>query len=321
MKTPKDTSACDRRGPKGSRPLPQKASGREPQAAGAPAPLLTVVSCAIAPDKVDALFELLDPDAFTPTSWLDLERGTCRVDVFLEDSSKAPAVAAALKGAGALLGLTLDTALSTMARDDWANGWKRYFHAEKVSDRLVVCPTWEKYDAKPGERILWLDPGMSFGTGKHETTQGCLKFLDRLAAQGGTSRSVLDMGCGTGILSIGAKLLGFTDVRAFDIDPDCIGVARENAAANNVEFPVTVGDISKPWPAADIVLANILAPILIEFAAPVAASVAEGGRLVLSGILDEQYAKVRAAYEAQGLKELGTILLGEWRCGLWERAG
>ena len=280
--------------------------------------LLSVVSCAVPAEKVDALFELLDADAFTPTSWLDNETGKCHVDVFLEDAAQAPAVARALTDAAALAGLALKPEFSKLARADWAEGWKRYFHVEKISGRVIVRPSWEPYAAKPGECVITLDPGMSFGTGKHETTRACLRFLDRLAAED-SDRAVLDMGCGTGILSIGAKLLGFQEVSGFDIDPDCIQVSNENAAVNRVSIPFRTGDISKPWPATAVVVANILAPLLLQYAKPVAASVERSarGRLILSGILEGQYPAVRAAYEAEGLRELDAIQLGEWKSGLF----
>ncbi|MBQ9431337.1 MAG: 50S ribosomal protein L11 methyltransferase [Kiritimatiellae bacterium] len=283
--------------------------------------LLTVVSCGIAPEQVDCLFELLDADDFTPTSWYDLEKNVSRIDVFLENAEQAPAVCKALTDAAGLIGIELTPEISKMAKSDWAESWKRFFHVEKISERLVVRPSWEKYDAKPGEKVITLDPGMSFGTGKHETTQACLRFLDRLASEN-PNRRVIDMGCGSGILAIAAKLLGFSEVTAFDNDPDCIHVTKENAAANGVDFPVTVDDLSHPYPPAGVVVANILAPILVAFAEQVAASVADGqdARLILSGILDEQYPAVRAAYEAQGMRELDTILIKNWRSGLFARS-
>ena len=281
---------------------------------------LTVVSCAVPESAVDGLFELIDAELFTPTAWFDVEKQACRVDVFLEDAAQADAVKASLVQAGALLGLSLSPTLGTLARSDWAESWKRFFHVEKISTRVVVRPSWEPYEAKPGERVILLDPGLSFGTGKHATTQACLRFLDALASEN-SRRSVLDMGCGSGILAIGAKLLGFEDVRGFDNDPDCIRVSNENASINGVSIPFSLDDLSHPYPQTDVVVANILAPVLIQFAAPVAGSVASGpqARLVVSGILDEQYAAVRAAYQAQGLVEVESLLIENWRSGLFRR--
>jgi ribosomal protein L11 methyltransferase len=283
--------------------------------------VLTVVSCAVPETAVDALFELIDSDLFTPTAWFDVETKVSRVDVFLEDASQADAVEAALMAAGALAGLELRPERSTLSRSDWAESWKRFFHVEKVSERVVVRPSWEGYEAKPGECVIVLDPGLSFGTGKHATTQACLRFLDALAAED-SHRSVLDMGCGSGILAIGARLLGFRDVRGFDNDPDCITVSKENAGINGVAIPFSLDDLSHPHPAADIAVANILAPVLSRFAREIAGSVASGpqARLVVSGILDEQYEAVRAAFEAQGFAEVESLLLETWRSGLFRRA-
>ena len=281
---------------------------------------LTVISCAAPPESVDALFELLDAEAFTPTSCLDVETRQCRVSVFLEDPAQATAVAAELIRAGDLCGLALAPETDTLARADWAEAWKRFFHIERVSERIIIRPSWEVYDAKHGERVITLDPGLSFGTGKHATTQSCLRLLDRLAAEA-PGRSVLDMGTGTGILAIAAALLGFPDVRAFDNDPGCMAVAQENARANGLTLPFAVDDLTHVHPPADIVVANILAPVLIQFAPEVAGSMSQAprARLILSGILDEQYAAVKTAYEAQGLVEEESLLAGEWRTGLFAR--
>jgi len=281
---------------------------------------LIVVSCVVPEAAVDGLFELIDAELFTPTSWFDVEKKTCRVDVFLEDAAQVDTVRTALVRAGEMIGLHLEPALGTLARSDWAESWKRFFHVEKISEHVVVRPSWEAYAAKPGERVILLDPGLSFGTGKHATTQACLRFLDRLATEN-AMRAVLDMGCGSGILEIGAKLLGFTDVRGFDNDPDCIRVSDENASLNGVSIPFCLDDLSHAYEPAGVVVANILAPVLIRFASQVAGSLATGSqaRLIVSGILDEQYASVRAAYEAQGLKEIESLLIEEWRSGLFGR--
>jgi len=282
---------------------------------------LTVVSCAVPEAAVDALFELIDADFFTPTSWFDVEKRTCRVDVFLEDAAQVSRVCDELKRTGEVVGLALLPTVGTLARSDWAESWKRFFHVEKVSERVVVRPSWEVYDARPGECVITLDPGLSFGTGKHATTQACLRFLDRLAAED-AARTVLDMGCGSGILAIGARRLGFTEVSGFDNDPDCIRVSQENAAINGVCIPFRLDDLSHVHGPSGVVVANILAPVLIQFAAQVAGSVAPGAqsRLVVSGILDEQYAAVRAAYEARGLKEVESLLIENWRSGLFRCA-
>lgn len=281
---------------------------------------LTVVSLPLpSPEAADTLLELVDAEAFTPTVWEDVETGETRFEVFLEDAARASAVAEALRGAAALAGLgAASPEIGTLPAADWAEAWKRFFHVERVSPRVTIRPSWEPYEAAPGEAVVTLDPGMSFGTGRHPTTRACLIFLDELA-QGDLSRPVLDMGCGSGILSIAARKLGFAHVRGFDYDPDAVAVARENAALNGVRIPFEPRDLAANLDQGAVVLANILGPVLAAHAAEVACAVLPGGALVASGILESFYPEVRAAFEAQGLREARALTLGEWRTGLFTK--
>ncbi len=282
--------------------------------------MINVLACEIDSGLVDSLFELVDASFFTPTSRFDVESGSCRVEVFFEDLNGADEIRAALADGAELLGIALDFTLGEMAESDWAESWKRFFHVEHISERIVVCPTWEEYTPQPGECVITLDPGMSFGTGKHATTKGCLMLLDQLAAED-AERDFLDMGCGSGILSIGAHLLGFQNVRGFDNDPDCVRIATENAQLNGLELPFYLSDLEQPHPPAAVVTANILASVLIQFAPSVTASVAPGSasRLVLSGILDTQYHGVKECFEKLGFRELRNLLVEEWRSGVFGR--
>ena len=276
---------------------------------------LTVVSALLpSPEAADVLLELLDADAFTPTVWEDIETHTARLEVFLEQAETVPAVIEQIRQAAALAGLPLDVTQERLAAADWTEAWKRFFHVEHVSERVVIRPSWERYEAAPGEAVVTLDPGMSFGTGKHPTTQACLRFLDALAT-GDLARPVLDMGCGSGILSIAARKLGFTHVRGFDYDPDAVAVARENAALNGEVIPYEVRDLAANLDQGAVVLANILGPVLISYAAEVACAVLPGGALIASGILDSLYPEVREAFRKQGLEEQESMLIGEWRTG------
>ena len=282
--------------------------------------MINVLSFEIDNLLVDVLFELVDSDLFTPTSWFDVESGICRLDIFFEDATQRDSIKAALIGAADLIGIPLEFTLSQIAESDWSESWKRFFHIEHISERVVVCPTWEEYTPAEGECVITLDPGMSFGTGKHATTKGCLILLDQLAEED-AGRTFLDMGCGSGILSIGAHLLGFKGVRGFDIDPDCVRISKENAQLNNLDLPFYLSGLEKPHPKAAIVTANILASVLIQYAPSIVASLAEGegGRLILSGILDGQYAEVKSCFEKLGLVELRNILVEEWRSGVFVR--
>ncbi len=281
--------------------------------------MLTVLSFEIDNAMVDALFELIDSEIFTPTCRHDVETGLSRVEVFFDDASQEGAIRGALTDAAALMGLDPCFESAQLEQSDWAESWKRFFHVERISQRVVVCPTWEPYSPQPGECVIRLDPGMSFGTGKHATTQACLMLLDALAEEL-PGAPFLDMGCGSGILAIGAAKLGYTGVRGFDIDPECVRIAAENAHINDVRIAFYEAGVDRPHPPATVAAANILAPVLIECAGPIAASIAPGGWLVLSGILDSQYAAVRERFEHEGFAEVRTVLIDEWRSGCFRNA-
>lgn len=278
---------------------------------------LTVVSAVLpSAEAADVLLELLDGEQFTPTVWEDVEQRQVRLEVFLEAADRAAEVSGQLQALAAVAGVPLRVEVGQLPAADWAEAWKRFFHVERVSERVVIRPSWEAYEAAAGEVVITLDPGMSFGTGRHPTTRACLQLLDELAVAPLT-RPVLDMGCGSGILSIAASKLGFTHVRGFDYDADAVAVARENAALNGLSLPFEVRDLAANLDQGAVVLANILGPVLIEHAAEVACAVLPGGALVASGILETLYAQVRAAFEAVGLRERKSVLIGEWRSGLF----
>jgi ribosomal protein L11 methyltransferase len=185
---------------------------------------------------------------------------------------------------------------------------------------------WQRgtYVLPPGDAVLWLDPGLAFGTGNHETTRLCVERLVALAeAQPASSKSaapqarVIDAGCGSGILALSAVLLGFRDVVGFDNDPEAVRVSEENAALNGLAGRVQffVGDLVSGLSGreAEIVLANIQADVLMRFARELVAAVAPGGALILSGILAAENAAVRAAFEAVTPGwSINARTMGEW---------
>ena len=191
--------------------------------------------------------------------------------------------------------------------EDWENNWKQYFKPFPVGERLVIKPSWEEYDALDGRILLEIDPGSSFGTGQHHTTYLCLEELQHLVKGG---EKVLDMGCGSGILSIAALLLGADRAYACDIDEKAVDVAYENAALNGVgrdRYTVRAGDVLSDqglrrdmgggW---DIVVANIVADVIIALAPAALDLMKPGGVFLCSGIIDQRADEVRAALEAQG---------------------
>ncbi len=281
---------------------------------------MTVVSCSVDERYVNPLFEVFDGGDFVLTSYRDVEETSATMQIFLPNPADAPRAAEALAAAGRIVGLELAPETGTIPDEDWKLSYRKHFKTEVISPRLVVRPPWEAVTPAPGQKVLTLDPGIAFGTGQHPTTRACLDAIDALAVEG-TDRSFLDVGCGSGILSIAAALEGFRDVHGFDNDPDAVRNANENAEANGLGALFSDGDLSAPGVAtpADVVAANVLAPVLVRFAREVGALVNPGGRLILSGILDEQYDEVRAAYAALGFTELSNRLVGEWRTGLFTK--
>ena len=280
---------------------------------------ITVVSAEVPQSAAQPLADWLAEQEIFASTWEDREGGPSRVEIFLENPAGANDAAASIVAAGRAVGLELSPTIGTLKAEDWSESWKRFFSVVHVSPHLVVRPPWEDYTPAQGEKVLVLDPGMSFGTGKHATTQACMGFLDELA-QADPRRDVLDVGCGSGILSIAAAKLGFQSVRGIDNDEDAVRIAGENAAANGVEAAFQTQDLAVCDLQATVVVANVLAPVLIQFAASIARCVRRvpGNALILSGILETQYDEVRDAYVALGFREIKNILVGEWKTGMFQ---
>jgi ribosomal protein L11 methyltransferase len=204
----------------------------------------------------------------------------------------------------------------------WAEKWKEHFKPVGVSRRLVIRPSWEAYEAAAGETILVIDPGQAFGTGTHETTQMCLQLIDDLYASATPHpRRVLDVGTGTGILGIAAAKLGAAEVHGIDNDPLAVEVCAENASVNGVQavFRATDTPVEKTVGEYDLVIANIIAEILVDMKEALVSRLAPGGRLLLSGILDEKSGWVRTELEAEGLTTLEERRNGQWAALLFSR--
>ncbi len=280
---------------------------------------ITIVSAEVPQSAAQPLADWLAEQEIFASTWEDREGGPSRVEIFLEDPAGTEEAAASIVAAGRAIGLDLEPTIGTLKAEDWSESWKRFFSVVHVSPHLVVRPPWEEYTPAQGEKILVLDPGMSFGTGKHATTQACMGFLDELS-QTDPRRDVLDVGCGSGILSIAAAKLGFQSVRGIDNDEDAVRIAGENAAANGVEAEFQTQDLAVCDLQATVVVANVLAPVLIQFAESIARCVRRvpGNALILSGILETQYDEVRDTYVALGFREVKNILVGEWKTGMFQ---
>ena len=284
---------------------------------------MTYVSCSIPEQYVNPLFEVFDGGDFILSSYRDVEEPLTRMRIYFEDAARADAARRALASAMEIVGVRAAIEVGEMPDEDWKFAYRRHFKVEEIGRRLVTVPAWEPVPV--GDRIpVVLDPGMAFGTGKHETTRACLEYIDACAPQPGEPPvSFLDMGCGSGILSIAAAKLGYAPVRGFDVDQEAVDASRENAAKNGVDVEYEKFALGRahgaatPVRAYGLVAANILGPLLIRFADEIVPSV--GDRLIVSGILNGLYPEVLAAYEARGLCEVSCKTLGEWTTGLLKR--
>ena len=199
---------------------------------------------------------------------------------------------------------------------DWATAWKRHFPVLRIGRRLVIRPTWRRHRPLRDEVVVTLDPGMAFGTGLHPTTRLSLVALERVADAGGPEvlARVLDVGCGSGILSIAAAQLGAGSVLGLDLDPIAVEATAANARRNHLSRRIRARRGSLPSRQApfDLALANLVASVLIDLAAGLAAELRPGGRLIAAGIFSDREADVRAAFESNGLEFEGRDVESDW---------
>jgi ribosomal protein L11 methyltransferase len=277
-------------------------------------------------EKLDALMELMGGMEPPPTAWEDVETGEAWLETYDADKPEIERRAREMSALAELLdGRVRAAHITTVEAADWTEAWKSFFHATRISTRIVVRPSWESYEAGPGEIVVDIDPGLSFGTGLHPTTRACLRYLDELAEQvpEGELRALrlVDIGCGSGILAIAAAKLGFASVAAVDNDALAVRVAGENISLNGIvaeRCSVGVADVlTDALPRGEVVVANILAPVLSEAAPRIVGSLWQSphSALVLSGILDSQFAEVQSVYEGQGMALQSTKLEEGWRTG------
>jgi ribosomal protein L11 methyltransferase len=262
------------------------------------------------------LHEVRKPDAPRSFFWL---KG------LFPDKPAARAAWKALRGSLPPRVSALKPDLRSVRHEDWANSYKQHFKAWSFGG-LHWVPVWQRESFKiNGEPVLWLDPGMAFGTGNHESTRLCVERILEFAEQAGdakarATRSVIDAGTGSGILALSAAKLSFRKIFAFDNDPEAVRIAQENAKLNEADNIVdfAVGDLSESLKRrkADLVLANIQADILQENAKTLAASVKAGGWLVLSGLLAKTDVEpTRAAFDGLNNKiQWRESVQGEWAC-------
>ena len=289
------------------------------------------ILCALLTDIGFKGFAIYDPDDFDELMagkvghWDYLEEGLMeeltagepRVTVYVPDNAQGAEQLVALrnltkqlkKREDALDFGSLEITGKDIREEDWANNWKQYFRPLPVGERLWITPTWVDEPVPAGRCALRIDPGSSFGTGQHDTTKLCLALLEGCVAPGA---HVLDIGCGSGILSIGAMLLGAGDAIAIDIEQNAAESAAENAARNGIDlahYETICGNILEDEALAkrlgsgyDVVCANIVSDILIAMRGLFRGYLRDGGTLLLSGIIDERLDEVKSAMEDAGFR-------------------
>jgi ribosomal protein L11 methyltransferase len=315
------------------------------------------ISVVTTAEAEDAVTELLSRIFASPaTAYTDAETQTTTAAVFCERrppelQAKREALRAGLqriKSFGLDVG-AVGVRIQKLPRQDWAESWKRHFKPIEIGGSLLIKPSWSNRRPRAGQAVVVLDPGLSFGTGQHPTTEFCLSELERgrfqsaarmstggsrqferttpsrRAATGDRSRSFLDIGTGSGILAIAAAKLGYSPVHAFDFDPEAVRVAISNARANGVNSKIRIrrADVTKPprrfLGNYDVVCANLISTLLISERRTIATLVRRNGVLVLAGILKLEFHQVQAAYESLGFNLVASKAEKEWRSGIWHR--
>ncbi|MGG3563808.1 50S ribosomal protein L11 methyltransferase [Neobacillus rhizosphaerae] len=204
--------------------------------------------------------------------------------------------------------------ISEVNEEEWATAWKKYYNPVKISEKFTIVPTWEEYTpVSSDELIIELDPGMAFGTGTHPTTVMCIQALERTVKPGDR---VIDVGTGSGVLSIAAAMLGAEDVRAFDLDEVAVTQARLNIKLNKVHPSVSISQNNLldnvEENSADVIVANILAEVILRFTDDAARVIKPGGAFITSGIIKQKKDQVKEALVNSGFEILETILMEDW---------
>ena len=274
------------------------------------------------PDQPHGIWEIIDP------SLLDNMPADVLVHAWFEETPAVPSLLDSIRcklselssgntGFADYGALTLDT--RSVNDQSWTGVWKKYFKPFHVSDRLVIKPTWEPYTPEKDDLVIEIDPGMAFGSGTHETTGMCLSLLEKTIHGG---EEIIDVGTGSGILAIGAALLGAGHVLAIDIDPDAVKVAGDNILHNHVGGIVSVQQgnlLDRVSEVCDICVANIISDVIISFAAHLIKHIRPDGLFICSGIVSVRSDEVAAALEAAGFEIVSRTVRGEWTAFLSRR--
>lgn len=243
------------------------------------------------------------------------DRTKALVHIYLSPEAAPAEALAFLSERYKTAGIRHEISLSKIREEDWANEWKQYFKPLEIGERLVIRPTWEDYDNRDGRAVLSIDPGMAFGTGGHATTRLCLEAMEQFITP---ETDFLDLGCGSGILSIAALLLGANGATGVDIDALAVKTAQENGALNGFfppRYQILQGNLAeKVQGSFQVIAANIVADVILLFCPQVSAYLEPGGVFIASGIIDSREQEVAAALDRYGFQITQRKGDGGWIC-------
>lgn len=246
---------------------------------------------------------------------LQKDRTKAIVHVYISPEENPQEAVAFLRERYSAEGIDSEIILNQCKNEDWENNWKQYFHPIPVGEKLLIRPTWEDEFEAGDRKVLNIEPGLAFGTGTHETTRLCLETLEKHIHEGTT---VLDIGCGSGILSIASLLLGAEKAVGVDIDALAVKTAIENGEVNNFkepEYTVLQGNLTdKVTGKFDVVVANIVADVIIMFCKDVASFMKEDAHFITSGIIDTREQDVIDAFNKYGFEIRARHIKGGWVC-------
>ena len=243
---------------------------------------------------------------------LERDRTHSLIHVYIKQEKDALECVEFIKARLAAEGIEHEISVVGVNEEDWANNWKQYYHTQRIGKRIIVTPSWEEYTPAEGEVQMRLDPGMAFGTGTHDTTRLCLELLEEVVTP---ETRILDVGTGSGILSVGGVLLGAPSALGVDIDPVAVKVANENAEINKVtgKTEFVCGDLTdKVHGKFEIVTANIVADVIIRLLSTVKNYLLKGGVLIVSGIIDTRADEVENACHEAGFVTEKRLEHGGW---------
>ncbi len=246
---------------------------------------------------------------------LNADKTIASVSVFIPDERNPAEALSYIKDRLAHLGINADITVNGVADEDWASSWKKYYKPTPIGEHIVIVPAWEKYESKPNDIIVKMDPGMAFGTGSHETTRLVGACIEKYLHKGDL---VLDVGTGSGVLAIIASLLGASHVDAYDIDPVAVRVANENIKDNECDnIYCEVSDLLKSVDKSkkyNLISANIVADIIIRMSSELAEYAADGCIFLASGIINSRENEVLEAMEKTPFRFLSKIEDKDWVC-------